>query len=164
MVIDKNIIEEIKQRLNEYAHKAYADKLSDKQWTHDIKLIIGELGLKNNQEVCASGFPDSFDNEWLYDLIWYENNEQGFLKNISLAMESEWNTKDLNVKYDFEKLIQAKADLRLMIFQDNVESNFKTMIKGIESYKYSSIGDKYLLAGLDWQKHEFIFLEYEKNK
>ena len=88
--------------------------------------------------------------EWLYDLHWYTEHEKqrelphiyGYrLKTLPLVVECEWeyiNRKERDkykrgertgvdlwgaVKYDFQKLLIANADLRLMIFQKRSDSS-----------------------------------------
>jgi hypothetical protein len=46
------------------------DKRTDGERTTQLKADIGNLGLAHDWGVCASG---GFENEWLYDLIWYRN-------------------------------------------------------------------------------------------
>lgn len=141
--------------------RVYSLRLSDKEWTYEIKSIVGELGFENHKKVCASGFPDYFEREWLYDLVWYEEDNHGRLMKLPLVMESEWKTDYHAIKYDFEKLLQAKADLKVMVFQGhNIDDTFRRLHDAITAFKWLHSDDHFLSAGLDWENEEFKFYQY----
>lgn len=94
-----------------------------------------ELPGKPSYLVCSHGLSDHLrqtnggkykNSEWLYDLHWYtEGNEPYSPTSLPLVVECEWNPKKRGekkkipysgIKYDFQKLLIANADLRLMIF------------------------------------------------
>ena len=123
----------------------------NKSWTKEIKRAFLKLGSKYGYETCSSGIEESNNAEWLYDLVWYNNYETNYIKNVFLVLECEWNIDFPSIKYDFEKLILAKAKYRVMIFQGRNEekvkeviNDFKEIIKGCEM---SVDGDKYLFEG-----------------
>jgi hypothetical protein len=72
--------------------------------------------------VRANGV-DFVHREWLYDVTWlqysrgYESGLDNRLIDVYLVAECEWGTSP-DVKYDFEKLLQARASVRLMIYGD----------------------------------------------
>ncbi len=104
--------------------------------------------------------------EWLYDLHWYEEDEtDDYLPtSLPLVVECEWEAKrkDDNIvlfngiKYDFQKLLVANADLRLMVFRirkrdkenDLAELN-KYFDKAIKSYGNLAKGSKFLFVAFD---------------
>ena len=53
--------------------------------------------------------------EWLYDVTWGEVDENQCLKSIPLVAECEWGNAEAFLE-DFEKLLVAKADLKIMVY------------------------------------------------
>jgi len=146
--------------LSPFPVKANREELSDKQWTHEIKGLLGKLGGENNYIVCTSGYSGFYEPEWLYDLIWYDYNTDDRLTEVPLIMECEWAPKIPDIKYDFEKLLMSNASHRLMIFQGSsldIEEKFEYLEKSIHEYKLGYKGDRYLLVGYDWNKEKFTF-------
>ena len=70
-------------------------------------------------------------------------------------MEIEWGfgAKGMREKVitDFTKLIQARALLRVMVFQGNsIESTFNELETMVRQLIGTQIGDRYLLVGWGW--------------
>ena len=131
----------------------------DALWTQAIKLSIGKLGRTIDYRTCTSGFREEFDGEWLFDLCWYATTPDGHLLEILLAVESEWNRRFDAIRYDFEKLLVAKAKLKLMIFQasgSQMEDYFHRLTKGVAAYKGGSDGEVYILACFDETQWKFV--------
>src|SRR5437660_330921 len=87
-------------------------------WTTAIKSSLIALGKKHGYGVCASGFPNKCDAEWLYDLVWFRNDRAQHLREVGLVAESELRVEPAEIKFDFEKLLVARSPLILMVFQD----------------------------------------------
>ncbi|QUB91177.1 hypothetical protein [Prevotella denticola] len=112
--------------------------------------LLTELGDEKGYKVYSHSLSKSFlkkhkkkhfvNREWLFDLCWYQEEKGGyFLKNIVLAVESEWtkrryiskkdkdrgctDTKDKYgaIKYDFQKLLIPNTGMCLMVFEANEE-------------------------------------------
>lgn len=107
----------------------------------------------------------SFNAEWwLYDLSWSQmtRNESGsgYLVRLPLVVECEW-TPSAEIDGDFQKLVQARAEHRLWIFQaptaDAVFSYFAACREQVARFKGSLVGDRYLLVGIDRTYKEFLF-------
>lgn len=131
----------------------------DALWTQAVKRQLGNLGEQVGCSVCTSGFRGCFDGEWLFDLCWYINSSEGRLLRLLLAAESEWSRDLKAVRYDFEKLLVAKAQLKLMVFQATgaaIEQTFRMLSVGIETYEGGSTGEIYLLACYDEGADRFI--------
>jgi hypothetical protein len=157
-----NKIEEwIVNALNNFADDYFKQENRSSPFvTHAIKEIIGNYGSENGFEVCASGFPDYFHNEWLYDLVWYKENENKNLSSVELVLESEMRYGLPAIKFDFEKLLQSNSIHRIMICLAG-----KTPIvdirnycnKAVDSYNYLKKGDKILtLIWDDFDSGKFI--------
>lgn len=129
-------------------------------WTKSIKRALAELGWDLGYDVCTGGFKPEIDSAWLYDLIWYEENEKGFLIDVPLAVESEWKEKFSEIKFDFEKLLAARATLRLMICQCKSyykKQRLQYFRDALTAYRHRQPGDRYLIALLDFSHEEFHF-------
>jgi len=166
IIINTAIENEIKKVLNQVTDEGGRGKLkSTTDWTYRIKELLGNLGENLNLEVCTSGFSGKFEPEWLYDLVWYLE-KQDRLKKVPLVMESEWSSTLPGVKYDFEKLLVANAELRLMICQARPEQmhEFKEYFTdAIKKYEQLNKGDKFLVAIFeDYGSERFEFLSIVK--
>ncbi|MGC9260841.1 MAG: hypothetical protein ACP5I8_12325 [Phycisphaerae bacterium] len=133
---------------------------SDPVWTDEVKKCIATIGEKNKWTVAGVLGSALQDPEWLYDLVWFKNDKKGFLRDVGLALESEWGTS-ADVKYDFEKLLQAKSRLKVMVCQakDNqkVKELFASLKEGIQRFDNRGIDETYILAIYDNEKGEFVF-------
>lgn len=140
--------------------------------TRHIKAVFGKLGQDLCYKVCASGCLGATEGEWLYDLIWYTEFSDGLLDTVALVLETELNpgsgagpTKAEQVDGDFQKLIQARTQIRVWlvalpnpqvtrIHLENCKRQAK-MFSGAQS------GDTYLFITYDWtiDKTEFELFE-----
>jgi len=132
---------------------------SDRTWTFELKRRIGHLGKSLGYYVCASGWaPPDGQGEWLYDLAWLSISDESIL-DVPLVLESEWAIDLKNINEDFGKLLLARADHRIMIFQQatlaEVERVFDFLGKQISAFARSKRADRYLLAGLHWMDKVF---------
>ncbi len=161
-----------------------AQHLWPSERTRPIKTTIAELGFQQDQSVWASGLdekdsPDGrgriVNQEWLFDLCWIDYHGRGptrELRSLELAMECELplakKQRPGAVLDDFEKLIIANADLKLMVFQVDemreAEEQFSILQNHAKKGVMQNQSGAYLLAGLVW-KHQhqhpgFVFKEF----
>jgi len=147
---------EIEKTLNNVANELPAGmKLT--VWTRAIKTALTELAYRIGYNVYTSKANDHDDttNECLYDMLWYQSldGHSNDLNRIHLALESEWNMSFDEIRYDFYKLIQARAEHRVMIFQSfDINSTMRELTDLINKSRVSEIGDKYLLVA--WNAHD----------
>lgn len=143
-------------------------KETDSEWTKQIKVDLCKLGKTYKLEACASGIGNKAKwGEWLYDLCWakaVEDAEAGWnLESIPLVVESEWGRTLRHIVADFDKLMLARAELKLMIYQDipgkKVDEIAKDLVRRVEMFKGLPKADLYLLAGFDNAKMSFVFFE-----
>jgi hypothetical protein len=126
-------------------------------WTRAIKERLRALAPQFN---CRA-----VEGEWLYDLCWYEmsRGEAGYLLRVPLAMECEW-TPDTEMDGDFQKLVQARAEHRLWIFQaasaNDVDQYFDRCREQIAAFRGTEGGDRYLMAGIDRARQQFRFAHH----
>jgi hypothetical protein len=133
---------------------------SDSEWTTEIKCGIGQIGTDADFRACASRYPASTDREWLFDLIWFRNSPEGSLEELELALESEWCRDPGEIFYDFEKLLVARAPIKVMIFQDNGDnlgSLWEKFDQSLRTYQQHGEHEIYLLAAFREEKHAFEF-------
>ena len=144
-----------------------ADDSTPTVWTTSINTILATTAKQNDRKYFTASKHRLCENqEWLYDFVWYDNNEFG-LNDVYLVVESEWKNPWGNedycydIQYDFEKLILARSPYRLMIFEgDNLEENSRyldTLKKVVGNCKLTSAGDRYMFAAWDKEKQEFHF-------
>ncbi len=123
---------------------------SDTTWTKEIKSKLVRIGNKKGFSCYASGIANASSGEWLYDLCWLDYSDETNIGRIELALESEWLPSLKEIHDDFVKLVQARAGLRLMIWQSRNASNFEeelnTLIEQVRSFEDSQHGDAYLFS------------------
>jgi hypothetical protein len=93
-------------------------------WTDALKKDLALLGREKRYWVHADlpYEPGQFDqpadaDAWLYDLSWHSYSENNrWLVNIELVMQAEWRHPEA-VLASFQKLCQARARFKLMIYQ-----------------------------------------------
>jgi hypothetical protein len=136
---------------------------SDSEWTKYIKRQLINIGDKYNYKTCTSGV-EGADTEWLYDLVWYKSNHEKNLEHISLIVECEWLRTLDDIRYDFEKLLLANCNLKLMICQDGRETldNLKAYFsKSIRAFKNITNDCIYMVAIFENDKYLFKVIKYD---
>ena len=101
----------------------------------------------------------------LYDMLWYSPKTLSYLPGdntifykIHLVLECEWKRNVGEIMYDFQKLIQARADHRVMIFEsDDTDLMIDRMIEYAELSPLSVKGDRFLIAALHADDYTFKF-------
>jgi hypothetical protein len=127
-------------------------------WTSTLKRQVGDLGKSLKWLVCASGFEDDFDKEWLYDLVWYENNDNSELLDVPLVLETEWDQDFAGIKYDFEKLLLSKARYKVMVFEGDsttIPEALARLSAMVAHCRLTASGERYLFFA--WNNSENRF-------
>ena len=110
---------------------------------------------------CATGVDKGAADggEWLYDVLCLRYTRKGWLRRVVMVAECEWGNQD-QIWYDFEKLLVARADLRVMVFDGRVKPGypeiFQTFNRYIQKHKHSDRRDAWLFAAWTperWQYH-----------
>lgn len=131
-------------------------------WTHCIKLKLCQAGQALGYYVCTSGVTQANRREWLFDQVWmnWTPNTPRQLQHVGLAVECEWDTNEDEIFYDFEKLLVARAYVRLMIFQaptaQDVHRLFGLLRHKTQGFTQHQSGDYYMLAGYDMAEGRFL--------
>ena len=121
--------------------------------TNEVKTKLREIGQDRFCcDVCLTSVPGADYPEWLYDITWLKYDSALFLIDTPLAAECEWgNTGD--IEDDFQKLLLARASVRLMIFGGWDECGTKTklewMANQIRKFNPSCDEDAWLLVACE---------------
>lgn len=149
------IEEDIKKILEEVAVKGEVEGWPTPEWTKQIKNRFCELGKEHRFYVCASGC----NGEWLYDVTWLYYDEGYYLLNVPLVMECEWLLSKDEIDHDFQKLLLARAQHRVMIYnqktKDEVLEKIDNFKEQIIKYTGTCAGDRYFFAGYSWDTSKF---------
>lgn len=156
---EANCMDEVEQRVCEIIMEIGQQGIregwkSDRIWTEAIKKRIGILGKEKGFYICSSGWstPDG-QGEWLYDLVWLQN-EGNYMVRVPLVLECEWGIDIKNIEEDFCKLLVARAEHRIMIFQQKTQGDVNRILDRLDSaikkFQHTTPRDRYLLIGLDW--------------
>lgn len=138
----------------------------------EIKNIVAEAKKKYD-------FGDhKFSNrEWLFDIHWYSDDAHYCPRFLTLVAESELGNHRIedisqqpysSVKYDFQKLLVANAELRLLIFRvPDLDYLYNSdyglaayFIKSIQAFDCLTVGSKFLF--ICFCKNEIFFRELTK--
>ena len=164
------IIKEVCNLLNVALNNSVKNKEeldSPKWWTEQVMIRLCRWGLKKKWWVGAAGMHKreemkkyakkhggTIGSEWLYDFTCLEYNDDDWLKGIPLVAECEWGSVD-DINGDFEKLLLARADVRIMIFNGNhyrggersiSSDGLRAFRKYIKECEHTGPGDTYLFA------------------
>lgn len=122
--------------------------------TQAIKTALCTIGSKLNVWVYASGCDAADGGEYLYDVTWLEYEEE-FLTDAALVVECEWSNLS-HIDEDFQKLLLARAGIRLMIFDGShppySQEFVQHLARQIRSFRRSSNDDAWLFAA--WEVDE----------
>lgn len=163
--------EQLFRLLIDYSREAKERKFNNNTtWTSELKKSLAHMGTNLGYSVCTSGFKDDYEGEWLYDMVWYkEQLKEGinYLTEVPFVAEFEWNLHFNQIKYDFEKLLLANAELRLFVcyvHPDLMQHRIDYFVNAIRNYKHGNNKDKFLIAILDSSEHKFTFWSITKEE
>ena len=164
MVDRDTLIDQIIGALREVHRLPNLQDASDAEWTREVKIALCKIGKCHEYTTCASVPDDHADHgEWLYDVVWlvYSPGEKKveLLQSVPLVAESEWGNED-DIDEDFQKLLLARATIRVMIFGGANEDNDETakrLVRLVKHFKLGGSDDAYLLAGYESNEEGFRF-------
>jgi hypothetical protein len=188
--ISKYIVKELGYCLKKF----FSPDTTGGQRTALIKCALCQLGHKRQKgkrrfKVYTNRLPPSCQNviagkcknrEWLYDLHWYTEKNGYQPTSLPLVVECEWSLKRKEdkyndpcsaIKYDFQKLLVANAELRLMIFKITRGKKHKKnsdldkyFDKTIESYGNLEENSIFLFIAFDERAKTFHYVEKLKGQ
>ena len=117
------------------------------------------------KNVCpfATGVEVKFidGGEWLYDVtgLLYDNpDDENYFSRTVLVAESEWG-RQLEILNDFQKLLLARADVRVMVFDGTQNPGYEKLFEifktNIDNNQQAEPGDIWLFAA--WTPENWIF-------
>lgn len=115
---------------------AFSLEDSHAEWTDRLIGELARLGARSGFDVRYSN-PAADVSEWLYDLVWRSEQQVGNasrLTKLELAMESEWGKSEQDILYDFQKLVQSRAALKLMVCLEVGDDIIAKMIADVKAY------------------------------
>ena len=127
-------------------------------WTTAIKTTLCRVGQENfGFGVGCHGVPMATYGEWLWDITWCSENGQGRMTDLPLVAECEWKLRSAAIVEDFQKLLVARAGVRLMIHEHWTDREkipdppamANHLSEHIQAYQRTQAGDVYLLVTLD---------------
>lgn len=127
--------------------------------TSAIKLFFGDLGRQQGFRIAAAGYVHADEGEWLYDMVWYEQDSAGLMSRLPMVLESEWKfgvlvDKNVEVDGDFQKLVQARADVRVWVSSSPNSDMAKLHIENCKKQA------RLFLGGLSGDIYVFIIHEW----
>ena len=146
--VESGLIGWIMSSLNVVARRLSADvNVGNKEWTHECLKTLATLGLDIGYGVCP--WPETMKGEWLYDLIWYMEEKSDWpnrMTDVALVLESEWAENMGDIRYDFQKLVQAKSRLKMLISRNLSVEEFKELKRDIECFQRKDESEIYIFA------------------
>lgn len=132
-------------------------------WSKKVKTALCKAGKRCGFRVYASGVSEKRcdGGEWLYDVTWLEY-EGRLLAAAPLVAECEWGRWERgSIQNDFQKLLLARAGVRLMIFDaeqtPGVLEAVEYMAEQVWDFRESSDDDIWLLAAREWTNDSWLF-------
>lgn len=126
---------------------------SKKHRTKAIKALLCEIGHQQfGCLVCAADVSNADRGEWLYDVVWRRHDTCGRLTAVPLVAECEW-LHPREIEKDFEKLLVARASVRLMIYRGKYEGSRVTaerLTSHVEAFSAPNVEEGWLLAA--WKR------------
>ena len=154
MINPDKIIQEILQRFKTL-ERADISKWNKTQRTSKVLTALCKIGKEHCSVFASRHFVDEQHRnggEWLYDITWCEYKNK-LLQSVPLVAECEWGTLGA-IKDDFDKLILARAAVRVMVYdggysKDGAEGIANDLCRRVGAFEGNRPGDTYLLAGYD---------------
>ncbi len=114
------------------------EQQSSIEWITDR--ILNEIGIYGVEKQDCEVVSKNHMCAWLYDLVLYRNNEEGFLVDTFLVLESELSSRRLpDLRYDFEKLLASNSIYKVFICFGQGNYNYPGSINNIIEYLEKSV-------------------------
>lgn len=127
-------------------------------WTKEILTTLCKLGKELKYKPWAAGrkpnrVPNKYGNgyEKLYDASWWKLDDCGRIISFPMVAKSEWGPLR-EIQYDFQKLLLARAKVRVMVYDGGIASERNQKNKPILKRLHKLVGafngtegDTYLL-------------------
>jgi len=153
---------EICQALERIARDDRKREIKRRAWTRRVKQELFDLGRKHGFGLYTD-IRGAEWMQWMFDLAWAKGRDRGettFLR-LALVMECEWNWDLESLEIDFSKLVVARAERRLFVFEQRnakkVDEVIERCQRVVRRFKGTLPGDRYLFAGYAFKEEGFIY-------
>ena len=156
------LIDDVRKKLDSAAN-SLKEEHRNRKWTYTLLFELATLGEERGYGVCP--WPETMKGGWLYDLIWYgedtTNEWPTRMTDVVLVLESEWSPYLCDIRYDFQKLIQAKSKIKVMVCRMLNEEEKTELRKDIEAFAYKDEAETYMIVLYDAKSGLFEYWKYE---
>ena len=147
VMLKDEIINEVRKALDAMLRNNEAETTPES--TSAVKGALCKWSLRRGFYTCASGIREleNVHSEWLYDFTSLKYRDD-CLKRTILVAECEWKNNE-EIDKDFKKLLLARADVRLMIFEcgaEQVNGIIEWLHRYINEFDQTQPDDTYLFA------------------
>jgi len=145
---------------------------TDREATIAIKKALIDVAEKYNLisrcNIYDEEYKNNYKKELLYDIIIHTSKEDYILDEVFLVGESELQKDWDKILEDFEKLLFARAKVRLMVYQvynsDEYEEYIDELINIVEKSSSCIKGDIYLFAVYNANINKWKIVKYVKGE
>jgi hypothetical protein len=171
MPIDIDQLEaDVKSTLSRAGIECRREDAPNLRWTSMLTGALSTLAAHYDCRPCAKKCRDH--GEWLFDLTWQRLQDEAgetYLCETPLVFECEWDRlgrEKREIDYDFNKLLVARASLKVIVFEPMPNSDEKNQTIGrlqkrIEKFSARDAGTRYLFAAWNGPDIRFDFVTHE---
>lgn len=145
-LIENRVLEKLREVCQNSRHPDLSDRGG---WGTAIRKALASLADSLQYKPYYRGAKSQRFGEWVYDMIWTQEDEKGELVSVALAMEDEWELGLEAISDDFQKLLLVRAPHRLMVYRAANQQEYKdrtdALIEKIKAFKLTQNQDRYLL-------------------
>ena len=179
------IIEKLAKEVSKSFYSPDTPIIKNRKRTTKLFEVLTLMGDEKEYKVYSHSLSEEFidkskdskfvNREWLYDLLWYrEDNDEGYCPiDFPLIVESEWEKKrkedqkgdqHSGIKYDFQKLLLPNTGLRLMIFNISKEEELNQLSEYFNNAitKYTPLKNGEFLFGAFHDKEKSFHYCYKE--
>lgn len=131
-------------------------------WTLELKRALAALGRELGHKVYGLKNDPCVDGgEWLFDLCWLEYDPP-ILRSAPLVAEIEFKKGLPFALEDFQKLLVARAEHRLMLFspdgaRPDPAENIRELVRHIPEFRFGAPGDRYQIGCWNEKAYRYEF-------
>lgn len=158
--VEKRIVDILNAILRDAKQQGWEWNMT--KWTKRLNEDLGNLAHEHElgyRVACRDYEHADEKGEWLYDMVWWKEDGE-YMSRIVLVLESEWSP-DPKVDGDFLKLLLARADHHVWVFQEKTEDTVRQHMERCKEHlrQFQSLpsGDRFLFAGVSENPRQFYF-------
>ena len=152
------LVKEVRERLDDLYRELNPNDIGTEAVKTALLKACKAIDKKFYVYASALAVPPAAGGEWLFDVTCLNYDDEDFLRRMPLVAESEWGNEN-DIYDDFQKLLLARADVRVMIFDGTRSPGYSAIFTSLAKYiarcERSEEGDTYLFAA--WTPKKFTF-------